>query len=131
MVLEISLYSQENTCDGVSFLRPAAFLKETLAQVFSCEFCYIFKNTFFHRTTPVAASENKTLIRGESYQSKLSKIRTFHSQNNRNIHLKEIDYEGGLMIINIARAIPCSLMVINACNINLSGVSDNECPLTS
>ena len=24
--------------------------KETLAQVFSCEFCNIFKNTFFHRT---------------------------------------------------------------------------------
>ena len=30
--------------------------KETLAQVFSCEFCKIFKNTFFYRTHPVAAS---------------------------------------------------------------------------
>ena len=29
--------------------------KETLAQVFSCEFCEIFKNTFFYRTTPVAS----------------------------------------------------------------------------
>ena len=25
--------------------------------MFSCEFCEIFKNTFFHRTPPVAASE--------------------------------------------------------------------------
>ena len=30
--------------------------KETLAQMFSCEFCEIFKTTFFYRTPPVAAS---------------------------------------------------------------------------
>ena len=30
--------------------------KEALAQVFSYEFCEIFKNTFFYRTPPVAAS---------------------------------------------------------------------------
>ena len=30
--------------------------EETLAQVFSCKFCKIFKNTFFLRTPPVAAS---------------------------------------------------------------------------
>ena len=30
--------------------------KETLAQVFSCEFCEISKSTFFHRTPLVAAS---------------------------------------------------------------------------
>ena len=34
--------------------------KETLAQVFSCEFCEISKNTFFHRTSLVAASEQTT-----------------------------------------------------------------------
>ena len=46
---------QENTC-----VRPEAcnfIKKETLAQVFSCEFCEISKNTFFHRTPLVAASE--------------------------------------------------------------------------
>ena len=33
------------------------FIKiETLAQVFSCKFCEIFKNTFFYRTPLVAAS---------------------------------------------------------------------------
>ena len=48
MFLEISKNSQENTCARVSF--------EILAQVFSCEFCEIFKNTFFYRAPPVAAS---------------------------------------------------------------------------
>ena len=33
------------------------FLKETPAQVFSCEYCDIFKNTFFHRTPLNAASK--------------------------------------------------------------------------
>ena len=50
--LEISQNSQENTCARVSFL-----LKETLAQVFSCEFCEISKNIFFYRAPPVAASK--------------------------------------------------------------------------
>ena len=39
--VEISQNSQENTCARVSLL------KETLAQVFSCEFCEISTNTFF------------------------------------------------------------------------------------
>ena len=37
--------------------RPATLLKKkTQAQVFSCEFCEISKNTIFHRTPLVAAS---------------------------------------------------------------------------
>ena len=42
-------------------IRPEAcnfIKKETLAQVFFCEFCEISKNTFSYRTPPVAASEN-------------------------------------------------------------------------
>ena len=36
---------------NVAGLRPATLLKkETLAQVFSCEFCEISNNTFLHRT---------------------------------------------------------------------------------
>ena len=58
--LEISQNSQENTCARVSFLvkLQASSLqfyfikKETLAQVISCEFCKIYKNTsggcFYH-----------------------------------------------------------------------------------
>ena len=32
-------------------------LKKSLAQVFSCEFCEIFKNKFSYRTPPVVASK--------------------------------------------------------------------------
>ena len=35
--------------------------RETLARVFSCEFCEISKNTFFYRTPLVAASEQKVM----------------------------------------------------------------------
>ena len=55
----ISQNLQENACARVSFiikLHASGFIKkETLAQVFSCEFCEIFKNTFSYRTPQVAA----------------------------------------------------------------------------
>ena len=44
----------------VADLRPQAcnfIKKEALTQVFSCEFCKIFKNTYFYRTPLVATSE--------------------------------------------------------------------------
>ena len=49
----MSQNSQENICARVSFLlkvqasAPQLNKKETLAQVFFCELCEIFKNTFF------------------------------------------------------------------------------------
>ena len=49
MFLKILQNSQENTCARVYFLpQPATLLKETLAQVFSCEFC----EYLFYRTPP-------------------------------------------------------------------------------
>ena len=59
---EVLQNSQENTCASVSLLvklHPQAcnFIKnETLAQVFSCEFWDICKNTLSHRAPPMAAS---------------------------------------------------------------------------
>ena len=47
---------------GVLSCRPGAcnFIKKgTLAQMFSCKFCEISKNTFSYRTPPIAASEKK------------------------------------------------------------------------
>ena len=41
---------------GKHLCQSLFFNKETLAQVFSCEFCEISKNTFFYRTPLVAAS---------------------------------------------------------------------------
>ena len=61
-VLEISQDSQENTCARASFLiklqaSGSNFIKkETLAQVFSCEFCEIFKNAFFIEHLRVTAT---------------------------------------------------------------------------
>ena len=52
LFLEISQISQENTCARVSFLIKLQswacnfIKKESLAQVLSCEFCEISKNTF-------------------------------------------------------------------------------------
>ena len=63
---EISQNSQENTCASLFLIKlqamgPATLLKkETLAQVFSCEFCEISKNTFSYRTHLVAASDLET-----------------------------------------------------------------------
>ena len=66
LFLKVSRNLQENTGARASFLiklQPEAsnFInKETVAQVFSSEFCEIFKNTFSYRTILVAASENKS-----------------------------------------------------------------------
>ena len=56
--LEILQNSKENTCASLFFNKVAGlgnFIK-TLAQMFSCEFCKISKNTFSYRTPKVAAS---------------------------------------------------------------------------
>ena len=60
---KISQNSQENTCARVSFLiklqRDFAN-KETLAPVFSCEFCEISKSIFFTEHLWATASQNDT-----------------------------------------------------------------------
>ena len=54
-------FTGKDLCQSLCFhkvagLRPATLLKtETLAQVFNCEFCDIFMNTFFYKTPPMAA----------------------------------------------------------------------------
>ena len=52
--------------------------KETLPQLFSCEFCKIPKNTFSNRTHPVAASEKWKIVKPITLQ------RTFFTQVTRN-----------------------------------------------
>ena len=48
--------SQSLFFNKVAGVRPAILFKETLAQVFSCKFCEIFKNAFSYRTLLMAAS---------------------------------------------------------------------------
>ena len=49
--LKISQKSKKIPVPEFLFSKVESFIKkETLAQVLSCEFCKIFKNTFFYRT---------------------------------------------------------------------------------
>ena len=62
MFLKILLNPQENTCARVYFsirLFKQLFLKKTLAQVFSYEFCKVFERAYFYRTPEVAASSSR------------------------------------------------------------------------
>ena len=61
MVLEISQNSQKNNCARVSFL-ATLLKKETLAQVFSSEFCEVSKNTFFKEHLWATASGDMILL---------------------------------------------------------------------
>ena len=58
--LKTSQNSQENTCNGVSFLSTASnFIKKDISflwHVFSCELCNIFKNILLYWPPPMAAS---------------------------------------------------------------------------
>ena len=77
---EISQNSQENTCARVCFF---FIKKETLAEVFSCEFCEISENTFPYRTPLVAASaNNNTSFHLDYLLEKLMK--TFFPKNPKN-----------------------------------------------
>ena len=66
-VLKTSKNSRENTCARYSFLIKLQtsglhfIKKETLIQVFSCEFSKIFKNTFFREQLWMTSSEHCTL----------------------------------------------------------------------
>ena len=49
-------FTGKHLCQSLFFDKVANFIEiETLAQIFSCEFCEISKNTLFYRTPPVAA----------------------------------------------------------------------------
>ena len=54
--------SQERPAREALFKACNYIKKESLAQVFSCEFCEISKNTFLYRTPPVAASGANTKL---------------------------------------------------------------------
>ena len=55
----LQLYYDKNSRQTLANHRSEAcnfIKKETLAQVFSCEFCEIYQNTFYYRTPLLAAS---------------------------------------------------------------------------
>ena len=76
--LEISQNSQEKTCARVSFLIKLQacnlIKKATLAQVFSCEFCEISKNTFFTEPLWTTASFSIIILSTKKCYSSFLKI---------------------------------------------------------
>ena len=65
--LKISQHLQEKKCVGAFFNNvasrgPANLIKEILWQVFSCEYCELFKNTYFEKHLRAAAYEVMTKI---------------------------------------------------------------------
>ena len=55
-------FTGKHLCQSLFFKAYNFIKKETLAQVFFCEFCRISKNTFFYRTLPVAASVSRNIV---------------------------------------------------------------------
>ena len=54
-------FTRKHECQSIFLIKARSrglqlFKKETLAQMFSCKFCEIFKSTLFHRTPLGAAS---------------------------------------------------------------------------
>ena len=75
-------FTGKHLCQSLFFnkvpgITPATLLKKRLAQVFSCEFCEIFKNTFFYRTSPVAASE-RVFFSGKSILTHFISLISFY-----------------------------------------------------
>ena len=64
-------FTRKHLCQGLFFDKVSGacnfIKKEALAQVFSCEFCEISRNTFFYRTPLVVAPETRPL-RAEWYK---------------------------------------------------------------
>ena len=71
-----------NTCARVSFLikLQAWGLQETLAQVFSCEFCEISKNSCSYRTPPVAASVCDIFAATKKFRTWVTFLKSIYKQ---------------------------------------------------
>ena len=63
------------------------YQKETQTQVFFCEYCKIFKNSFFYRTLPVAASEvyERTLSLFLVDKASFLKLREIYQQTSESL----------------------------------------------
>ena len=59
----MEIHDTEAATRGVLYKKARNFIKkDTLAQVFCCEFCEMVKNTFSYRTLPGDSSNDKILL---------------------------------------------------------------------
>ena len=73
------MFKVDNKATKTTPLAPATLLKkETLAQVFSCEFCEISENTFFLQLTTYKKNDKTTTHRDKD-DSKLGKRQSTNS----------------------------------------------------
>ena len=79
------------------FLRPAPLFKKNPTKVFSCEYWKVFKNNFFHRTFPVAASSTTT-FRNYYWKDRLITVNEDHVHSTPEKHLKKV--LGMLQVVN-------------------------------
>ena len=60
-------FTGKHQCQSIFLIQPSNFVKkESLAQLFSCEFCKISKNTFFTEHLYVTASRTYYQLEGRS-----------------------------------------------------------------
>ena len=80
-------------------------IKETLAQVFSCEFCEISKNTFSYRTPPMANSVvfKLNILEDFSRNRKQRGVLNKQTSNYENIHVgvPQRFYLGTTVVLNL------------------------------
>ena len=55
-----ALFTGKNLCWGLFLIKLQLYQNQTPAQVFSCEYCKIFKNTYFEEHLLTAASDFTT-----------------------------------------------------------------------
>ena len=62
----------------IKAFRPATLLKETAAQMFSCEICAFFKNNYFEKHLRTTASKHSKQIKNKIYETHTKFIRLFY-----------------------------------------------------
>ena len=111
MLLEISQNSQENTCARVSLLIKLQ------AQVFSCEFSEISKNTFFYRTPPVAASGKSCLKKFRQFTEKRI-CRSLFLKDWKDFRSKDFQIQTGTIYLEKIVEFRLNWPPLEACDIN-------------
>ena len=93
-------------------IKFAKFTGKHLAQLFPCEFCEIFKNSFFHRTPPVAASGIGSISRPRSPRNHKAVVDQAIAMNSYQSYFKKLDILSGKQqgAITTDRKVYCLLL---------------------
>ena len=76
-------FTGKHLCQACNFIK-----KEILAQVFSCEFCEIFKSIFFYRTHLVTVSVINIMTKRNSFPTNTPRVFQVETTLKRGIHME-------------------------------------------